>query len=294
MTEAMQQIAGQLQVSSDDAQLLRLANNAVFALPGAGLVIRINRSSGPHARIDKVVRLARWFEQVDAPTIRLLSTVEQPLRLGDLLATVWHYVPLTLEAPAGTDLGLVLRVFHGLTPPPFPLPAWDPVKDARQRLADAEALQDNHRAQLEEWCERLQRQIDGLNQRAESRLIHGDAHAGNLLRAPDGRMLMCDFDSTCLGPWQYDLVAVPVGQLRFKKPGTHRELVEAYGYDVTTDPDWPLLKEVRELKLVVGALPYLASAPRVMQEFELRLRSVEDGDSARWTPYAELRRSGRT
>lgn len=100
---------------------------------------------------------------------------------------------------------------------------------------------------------------------------------------------MCDFDSTCLGPWQYDLVAVPVGEQRFQRAGRHQVLVEVYGYDVTTDAARPLLREARELKMVAGALPYLARGLRVMQEFEVRLRSVVDGDrEARWTPYGEL------
>ena len=289
MMEAMRQIANRLHVSADDAQMLRLTNNAVFALPRAGLVIRINRSHGLHERAYKVVRLAQWFEQINAPTIRLLSAIKQPLQVGDLLATVWQYVPPAMERPTVIDLGPVLHAFHSQDPPPFPLPTWDPVEDARQRLADAEALQDNHRALLGAWCDLLRPRLDDLRQRTESGMVHGDAHVSNLLRAADGRVLMCDFDSTCLGPWQYDLVAVPVGEQRFRRSGMHRALAETYGYDVTTDPDWPLLKEARELKMIVGALPYLASGPKVLQEFELRLRSVVDGDhDVRWTPFAEV------
>jgi hypothetical protein len=71
--------------------------------------------------------------------------------------------------------------------------------------------------------------------------------------------------------------------------GAHRALAAAYGYDVTTDPDWPLLREARELKLVAAAVPLLASAPGVAEEFVLRLRSIARGDrQARWMPFAEL------
>jgi len=80
-------------------------------------------------------------------------------------------------------------------------------------------------------------------------------------------VVLVDFDSTCLGPWQVDLVPVAVGQTRFARPRAQRALVEAYGYDVTTDPHWPLLREARELKMVAAALPPLASTPGVVQEF---------------------------
>jgi Ser/Thr protein kinase RdoA (MazF antagonist) len=106
----------------------------------------------------------------------------QPVRSGDLLATVWEYLPGCGPAPTGPDLGRVLRAFHGLGEPPFRLPAWDPVGDVRRRLADAEALPDDDRQFLLDWCERLAPRVADLNDRADRGLVHGDAHVGNLLR----------------------------------------------------------------------------------------------------------------
>jgi hypothetical protein len=104
--------------------------------------------------------------------------------------------------------------------------------------------------------------------------------------------VLCDFDATSLGPWQVDLAAVAVGEARFGRVGAHRRLAAAYGYDVTTDPHWPLLRETRELKMIIAAVPLLASAPGVAGEFALRLHSVlHDDDQARWTPFADLGRS---
>jgi hypothetical protein len=62
--------------------------------------------------------------------------------------------------------------------------------------------------------------------------------------------------------------------VRFRRAGAHTALVKAYGYDVTTDPDWSLLRDAHELKMVVAAVPLLANAPGVAQEFEVRLRAV--------------------
>lgn len=290
MTAALHQLAETLNVAADDARLLRLTNNAVFALPAAGLVIRITRSFGLHPRVRKVVQLGTWFETVDAPTIRLAPGTEQPIEVDGLLASVWRYLPPVDPAPDVNDLGAVLRAFHALGAPPFDLPAWDPVGDARTRLDDAEALQPGDRDALLSWCDNLAPRIDDLNARTRPGLVHADAHVGNLLRTANGRAVLCDFDPTCLGPWQVDLVAVAVGEARFHRPGAHQTLAAAYGYDVTTDPDWPLLREARELKMVAAAVPLLASAPGVAREFHTRLDSITNGDTnARWTPFAELR-----
>ncbi len=291
MSAALHQIAEHLGVAADDAQLLRLTNNAVFALPDAGLVIRITRSYELHGRVHKVVRLATWFAEVDAPTIRLAPSIVQPIRIGSLLATAWQYIPPTPSPPTVAELGDVLRGFHDLGTPPFALPVWDPVADALNRLSDAEGLRDTDRDHLLTWCHRLVPRIAALNERAQAGLVHGDAHVGNLLRELTGRVVLCDFDPTCVGPWQVDLVAVAVGEARFGRVGAHAALANAYGYDVTTDPDWLLLREAREMKMVVAAVPLLASAPGVAEEFNVRLQSVlRHDDRARWTPFAELRR----
>jgi aminoglycoside phosphotransferase (APT) family kinase protein len=290
MTAAMHELADRLGVPAGDARLLRLTNNAVFALPAAGLVIRITRSHGLHERVHKVVRLATWFARLDAPTIRLAPGIDQPLAVNGLLASVWQYLPPGGCTPDVTDLARVLRRFHQLPHPPDDPPLWDPVGDALTRLDDAEALPPVDREALLGWCSDLAPRITALNTRINLGLVHGDAHTGNLLRRPDGQVVLCDFDPTCRGPWQVDLVAVAVGEARFHRPGAHHALATAYGYDVTTDPDWPLLREARELKMVAAAVPLLASAPGVAAEFRTRLNSITSGNtSTRWTPFADLR-----
>ncbi|MCL7458588.1 aminoglycoside phosphotransferase family protein [Micromonospora echinofusca] len=291
MTAAMRQVATVLGVPSEDAQLLQLTNNAVFALPRSGIVIRIARTHRLRDRVTKVVQLAQWFAEVDAPTIRLAPGIEQPIEVGDLVASIWTYVPPRSPAPEVDDLGLVLREFHALGVPPCPIPAWDPVQDARRRLDDAEGLNGHDRDFLVGWCDRLEPKIDALNQRAERKLVHGDAYVGNLLRDSSGQVVMCDFDATCVGPWQVDLAAVAVGEARFGGTGAHRTLAAAYGFDVTSDPSWPHLREARELKMIVAAVPLLTTSMRIGAEFSTRLRCVQKSDhETRWTPFADLSR----
>ncbi|MCF0093109.1 hypothetical protein B0E54_01935 [Micromonospora sp. MH99] len=290
MTAAMRDIAAALDQSAHDAHLLRFTNNAVFALPTAGIVIRIARTHQLRDRATKVIRLARWFADIDAPTIRL-AHVEQPIDVGDLVASVWQYIAPRTPAATVEDLGTVLRDFHALGVPPFPVPKWNPIGDARQRLSDAEGLSEPDRDFLATWCDLLEPRAAVLNEGGPQALVHGDAHVGNLLREPSGRVVMCDFDSTSVGPWQIDLAAVAVAELRFGTNGRHLSMATAYGFDVTRDPLWEILREVRELKMIAAVMPYLATSPQVAAEFTNRLNSISHGDStARWIPFADLSR----
>lgn len=289
MTAAMREIAATLGVSAEGAQLLQMTNNAVFALPDAGTVIRIARTHQLLDRVTKVVQLGRWFAEVDAPTIRLAPEVEQPVNFGDLAASVWQFIPPHPPATSVEDLAGVLRALHAIGVPTFPVPEWDPIGDARRRLVDADGLSRPDRNFLNGWCDRLELEVTALNGRRPQTLIHGDAHLGNLLRNSLGQAVMCDFDATCVGPWQVDLAAAAVGEARFGAPTDHRSLAAAYGYDVTSDSSWPVLREARELKMIVAAAPILDTSPAVAEEFASRLRSVREGDQgARWKPFANL------
>ncbi|WP_232234160.1 aminoglycoside phosphotransferase family protein [Micromonospora chokoriensis] len=289
MTAAMRDVAAALDVSAEGARLLQLTNNAVFALPQPGIIIRIARTHQLLDRVTKVVQLGQWFAEIDAPTIRLVHDVEQPVQFGSLAASVWRYVPPQSPAPTVEDLGLVLREFHALDVPSFGLPAWDPVGDARRRLADAEGLDANDRKFLVEWCDRLEPQLIALGRRGEPKLIHGDAHVGNLLRDLSGRAILCDFDATCVGPWQVDLAALAVGEIRFGSKGSHRALTLAYGFDVSSDPSWAYLREARELKMISAAVPLLNTSPLIAAEFTNRLRSIRQKNlTTRWRPFAGI------
>ncbi|WP_231924418.1 aminoglycoside phosphotransferase family protein [Micromonospora chokoriensis] len=289
MTAAMREIAAILDVSPEGGRLLQLTNNAVYALPRAGIVIRIARTHQLRDRVTKVVQLGRWFAEVDAPTIRLAPEVEQPVNFGGLAASVWQFVPPHPPAMNVEDLATALRAFHAIGVPTFPLPAWDPIGDARRRLTDADGLSKPDRNFLIGWCDRLELEVTALNGRRPQTLIHGDAHIGNLLREPLGRALMCDFDATCVGPWQVDLAAAAVGEARFGPPTGGRSLAATYGYDVTSDSSWPVLREARELKMIAAAAPFLVTSQAVAEEFANRLRSVREGDQeAHWKPFAAL------
>jgi hypothetical protein len=286
LTPVLADVCAAVGLDHDGATLLRYIGNAVFRLAAHPVVVRIVLAPSLRHRVGKVVAVARWLAEHDVPSVRLLEDIEQPVRVGDHLATLWHEVPAIGPAPTGADLARLLRRFHELAPPPFELPPWDPMTIVRGRLGDAEGLAPADRAFLAQRCDEVEAALDELEYELPVGPIHGDAYLGNLIPGPDGPVL-CDFDSACIGPREWDLTPIAVGQLRLGHPPQQFEqFVEQYRFDVTRWPGFAVLRQVRELKMVAGALPVLGSNPYAKAEFARRLRSLRDGgDGAEWSPY---------
>ncbi|ONI72772.1 aminoglycoside phosphotransferase [Actinosynnema sp. ALI-1.44] len=286
LAAALTEVCAQIGLDATGAALLRFTNNAVYRLVGDTAVVRIVGSRGLRHRVEKVVRIAGWFAEHDIPAVRLYPGIAQPIRAGEHVATVWDVVPDGGRPARGRDLGKLLKRIHSLPPPSFDLPVWDPLDDVRRRIDDAEDIQDDDRLFLLDTCDRLHQELAGLRYEFPPAVLHGDAHLGNLISSPDGPVL-CDFDSTSLGPPEWDLTPVAVGVGRFGEPArTYREIVRAYGFDVTKWTGFRVLREVRELKLITSVLPSVRSNPEVRPELMRRLDDFRRGDTgARWARY---------
>src|SRR5699024_700543 len=142
---------------------------------------------------------------------RLFPGVSQPVVAGDYVATLWQGVTETAE-PRAEHLGELLAQLHA-KPPPDILPRWDPVADVRRKIADAGELAADDRTVLPRQCESLRRRLTEQRFHRPWSVVHGDAHLGNVIVGPDGPVL-CDLDSTCVGPPEWDLAPLAVGRLR--------------------------------------------------------------------------------
>lgn len=273
-------------LDAHDARLIKMTNNAVFHLPREGVVVRVAMTSTLFHRVEKVIVVARWLAATDVPAIELDRRFEQPLRAAGTLATVWRYVRPSEPPPDVRGLAHVIRRWHDLGASPRRLPAWNPIGDARRRLSDADGLDDADRDYLLARYDALEADLTDLDPALPSGAIHGDAHTGNLIRTTTGGVVIGDFDNTCIGPREWDLVPVAYGAIRFGTPDWQRTFAEVYGHDVTRSPSWPVLRTVRELQMVTSVVPILTSNPRVADQFRRRLASIRVGDDhARWQRY---------
>ncbi|RCW47270.1 phosphotransferase family enzyme [Halopolyspora algeriensis] len=285
LSEALNEVCTSVGLDPRGARLLRFVNNGVFLLHEHPVVVRIVLAPSFSYRAVNVVEAARWLAASGMPTVRLLPGVEQPLRVGEHLATLWEAVGGSGPAPGGGDLGMLLRQVHRL-PIPHALPDWQPMSDVRRRLRDAEELDPADHDFLERRCDEIERRLAELSFPLPRSVVHGDAHLGNLIAGSDGPVL-CDLDSLAVGPPEWDLTPMAVGYLRLgHPPEAYARLAETYGFDITGWSGFAVLRALRELKITVSVLPILRSNPRIRGEFRRRLHSMRQGDlHARWVPY---------
>ncbi|KAA9166922.1 aminoglycoside phosphotransferase family protein [Amycolatopsis acidicola] len=284
LDRALAQACELLGLDHRGARLLRFTNNAVYALAEAPVVLRIVGSTTLRHRAAKVVEVAKHFQRHGIPAIRLLPGVEQPIEVGEHVVTAWEYVEPVARATAA-DLGTLLRRVHEL-PLPADVGEWAPLADVRARVADAEELESGDRRFLLRRCSEVGAALAELQFPLRRALIHGDAHPGNVIVGVDGPVL-CDFDSSCFGPPEWDLTPLAVGRERFGDPaGRYRALAEVYGFDVTRWEGFAVLRQARELKLTTSVLPILRSHPEVRTELRKRLDDLRTGRREKlWARY---------
>ncbi|GII77310.1 aminoglycoside phosphotransferase [Sphaerisporangium rufum] len=270
----------------EGAELIKFTNNAVFRLRADPVVVRIAGSTAARERAGTVVRVARWLAGYGFPAVRLLPGWERPIRLRGQVITLWERVPEGGPRPDGAGLAELLKSLHHLPDPPGDLPRWRPMDEVRQRLAEPEDLSPADQAFLRRECDEVEEQLARVRFELPAGVIHGDAFLGNLIPGPGGPVL-CDFDSTSIGPREWDLVPVAVGRLRLDYPTDDQAmLAEHYGHDITAWDGFPVLRRLRELKLVTSVLPILRSQPAIRAQWEHRMRTYKARDlHARWQPY---------
>jgi hypothetical protein len=307
LATALTAVCRQIEVDPAGAELIRYTMNAVYRLDEAGVVIRMTTGPGASALVTRVAEVAAAFADLDLPTTRLAPGIRQPVHADGWSATVWTLLP---QPPghrfAPLDLAAPLRAIHAVTDLPVTLPPWNPVAKARRRLKQAESLDaagqrflhewadtivgtalDTIFRRLRQWCDKLDTALGEAEWTLPRAVIHGDAHAGNLLLADDGRVVLGDLDSVAIGPPEWDLTPAAHGTTRFgDDPGQYRAFAHAYGLDVTACPAWDLLRRIRELQLVTSVIANLPGRPDVADELAHRLRSsLSDGHSVVWNRF---------
>src|SRR5207253_2456049 len=130
---ALTEICAAAGLDSRGARLIRFVNNGVFQLREHPVMVRIVLSPSFAYRAFNAVEAARWLAVHGIPAVRLLPGLDQPVRVGEHVATLWQHVPETGPVPGGRDLGELLRMMHSgpLTPT---LLDWQPMADIRRRL----------------------------------------------------------------------------------------------------------------------------------------------------------------
>ncbi|OXM59658.1 aminoglycoside phosphotransferase family protein [Amycolatopsis vastitatis] len=271
-----------------DARLLHQRSNAVFLLPGDQMVVRLAPDTPlRRRRAQTCIDATRWLADQPEPVALAPASGEQPVVAAGAVATFWPHRPTTPPASL-TDLAAPLRRLHALPVPPFPLPRYQPMQRLFEALTlDVErpypAVAEGDRAWLLDRARALAATFAATVFPLGEGLVHTDAHTENLVRDPGhGGWLLIDWDGTCLGPHELDLLTgIPD---HFHEPeADRRRFLAAYGYDILDWPGWILLRDITELHALGAYIRLAPGKPAAAAELQHRIQSLRTGDrSVRW------------
>lgn len=264
-----------------EARLIRLHSNALFALPKAGLLVRIATNPDAADNVAASLQATRWLRSRGYPCTE--PAIEQPLTVRGRAVSVWWWVDaVSNPRPSGTELGRLLARLHAQPIPPGLRGFADPLSNVAAAVDQHPHAIGDHVGWLRSRIEELRRLWQTITWARPAALIHGDAHPNNLMRTVDGRLLLGDWDHVAVGPPEWDLIQVPYFRRRFQHPCAAHvdELAQAYGWDVRS---WPHADDLIAIRELHGLAPYIrnASANRARaEEVTHRLRTLRDGDLA--------------
>jgi hypothetical protein len=230
--------------SSSAAPLHRHATS-VWLLRDLDVVVRIDHS-GNQGRADRAVTVTRWLVSQDFLATEPID-VDQPVDVDSTPVTFWrHYPQDGRPAPGAGALGALLRQLHVLPKPPVTLDDYEPLTHLGNALQADLPLPDDDRTWLAERRLQLLDAYDLLDSSLGVGFVHGDAYPGNTLW--DGRLVrLGDWDEIARGPRELDLVNTHQGA-RFGRSAAERQaFTDAYGWDVTAWPGFPVLRDMRDL-----------------------------------------------
>jgi aminoglycoside phosphotransferase (APT) family kinase protein len=209
---AARAVAAAAGVRSADARVLRDGINVVVHLAPAPVVARVATLTPllrppPLRSFRREVELAGALAAAGAPVVPPSDLLPPgPHRYAGLELSFWRHVEVRPEAPSPRQVATALTELHGylagLAPTGAPLDT--PLDDlaAFARLGAGWAVDRAELARLTDRVAELRPRLAG-----EVVQLHGDAHPGNLLATPGGR-LWTDLEDACPGPRAWDLACL--------------------------------------------------------------------------------------
>jgi Ser/Thr protein kinase RdoA (MazF antagonist) len=272
--------------SAAGAELLRLGENAIWRLDGVPVVVRIARTVEHLDKVRKELCVARWLAGAGVPVVRVTEVPGQPLVVDGHPVTFWVLTDGVGPVPSQLHLARLLKSFHGLGGCPCGLPDFDSLPVSRERTAGARDISDDDRSFLLGVCDELEKSLADLKFALPRGPIHGDAHAANLL-ADRGQVVLLDFESSAIGPREWDLLPTAIAVDRYGlNENTYREFAAAYGFDVRTWAGYPVLRRMRELTMTTWMAQNAGSSEAIGTEFRRRVSSLREGEFRRaWNAF---------
>ncbi len=270
-------------LDATDAVLLRGHTNAVVRLTRAPVVVKIAQRGSRLAGVRHTVRFVRWLMERGFPTAPLYPVPEQPVVVDGHPVTFWTYLPQPDTPVLAARIAEPLHALHRLPAPPFRLRQLDNVSAIRASLAAITTLPEEALRFLSQRVDRLEEQLADVSYELPRAVLQGDPQHRNALYDGD-RIVLCDWDTVVWGRPEWDLTTIEIHCRRFGHGSEHyRSFAEAYGHDVTDWPGYPVLRDIRELRMITTNARKAARTPGAMAEVERRIVGLRNSDTRlRW------------
>jgi len=250
-------LAGRLGLPAAHPAVLSSRGNLLLHFAPAPVVARVATLTAwsrhdPLAWLAREVTVAGYVAGSGGPAVPPSRTVDPGPYMQDGFAiSLWEYVPPDPRRPAAGEVGAALASLHlaaagcpaelgELTAGREQISEGLDALERRRLLAPAvvDALRTRHRALLA--------RVEG---RGPAIVLHGDAHAGNLLAAPGGWRWI-DLEEACRGPAEWDLVCM-TDQAGPAAPAALRGYADRSGCPLPGAADLALFHDLRMLEAVV-------------------------------------------
>jgi aminoglycoside phosphotransferase (APT) family kinase protein len=276
--------AGRIGVPADDARLIRLHSNASFALPRAGLLVRIATNPAAYDRVAASVAVTRWLAARGYPCTAPADITGQPFLINGHAVSIWRLAGV-VPGPQrpGAALGRLLRELHDQPDPPrLPHRFTDPFYSVAAAVGQAApgALPGEDLDWLRSRIAGLRAEWKALRFDRPPGLIHGDAHVSNLIQTSTGQVILGDWDHVAIGPPEWDLMQIHFMKRRFGRASDEdiSEFTRAYGWDIRA---WPGLETLIAAREITGLSAHIRTAPAkpaTRAQLIYRLGTLRRGD----------------
>ena len=277
----------QTDLDATDAQLMRLGENAIFALNSTPVVVRISRGIEVLSDARKEVRVAEWLNECGIPAARL-HNIQQPVVVQDHPVTFWQRVEDSGEKASAGELGRILRHLHDCTMPDgLELPTFKIFGRVDSRLDRASEIPQADIEFLRRRLAELRNAFASLVLDSTENAVHGDAHVKNLICTPHGERVLIDFEAFARGSREIDLaVTATEYEIGWHTSEDYKDFCSAYGYDVRGWDGFPVLRDINMLKMTTWLMQNVQEGPEVRREFTRRLETLRQPSHAtEWRPF---------
>lgn len=204
--------ASALDLRVDDAVVLQDSNRLALRLRPCDVLARVAHMEG-QGGAEFEVEVARRLVETDSPVASLDPRVEPRVFVRDgFVITFWtYYEPVSHRDVAPAEYAQALERLHaGMRQVDFIAPHFtDRVAEAQWLVGNRAQTPDLWDADRELLSDSLRKLTWAIGQRyAAEQLLHGEPHAGNLLRTKYG-LLFADLETCCRGPVEFDVAHVP-------------------------------------------------------------------------------------